>query len=286
VTGGDVKDALSRDIPECLRCRETLRDALVLYGARDGRFIAHRSSVARLFWTLLGESRKSRRIERPAPSHLGLPAFAIEVPPEYRSAPGLPVRRCERIAEIRAAFLACGTLTTATHGYHLEFAPEPELAGRLARLLRPFGAPKTGRRKTRAALYYKDSEAIARVLAVIGAHAAVLELEDVRALRETKNRVHRLVNSEAANLQRTAAAAASQSESVRLLDEAVGLETLPPALRELAELRVAHPDESLAELGRRCRPPIGKPAASGRAASLRRLAERVRTGQGLVKHGR
>jgi hypothetical protein len=285
VTGGEVKDALARELPDCARCREALRDALALYGSRDGRFVAHRPSVARLFWSLLGEARKDYRIDRLPVSRLGVPAFAIDVPPRAHPAP-LPARRCERAAEICGAFLACGTLAAAGRGYHLEFTVDPAHAQRLARLLQPFGIAKTGRRKRRTALYFKDSEAIARVLAGIGAHAAVLELEDLRALRETKNRVHRLVNSEVANLQRAAAASASQSDSVRFLEDAVGLETLSPALREIAELRLAYPDESLSELGRRCRPPIGKPATSGRLASLRRMAERVRAGQGPVKQAR
>jgi hypothetical protein len=285
VTGSEVKDALARELPDCSRCREALREALALYGSHDGRFVAHRSSVARLFWSLLGDDRKEHRIERLPASRLGLPAFAIDMPARGGAVP-IPVRRCERAAEIRGAFLVCGTLAAAGRGYHLEFAVDGEHAARLARLLQPFGTPKAGRRKHRATLYYKDADAIARVLAGIGAHAAVLELEDLRALRETKNRVHRLVNSEVANLQRSAAASATQSESLRFLEDAVGLAALSAPLREMAELRLAHPDESLAELGRRCRPPIGKPAASGRLTSLRRLAERVRAGQGPVKQAR
>jgi DNA-binding transcriptional regulator WhiA len=286
VTGSDVKDSLAREIPECAGCRNALGDALILYGARDGRFVAHRPAVARLFWSLLGADRKQHPIRRLPPSRLGLSGFEIAVPDSRSTAPPVPSRRCERSAEIRGAFLACGTLTAAGRGYHLEFVPQDGRAVRLARLLQPFGVPKRGHRNRRETLYYKDFEAIAGVLAAMGAHAAVLALEDLRALRETKNRVHRLVNSEAANLQRTAAAAATQSESARILAQTIGLETLPSALREIAELRLEHPDESLAELGRRCRPPVGKPTASGRLASLRRMAERVRTGQGPVKQAR
>jgi DNA-binding protein WhiA len=286
VTGSDVKDSLARELPECSGCRDALRDAIILYGARDGLFVAHRPAVARLFWSLLGAERKQHPIRRLPASRLGLSGFEIAVPESRLPAPPVPSRRCDRTAEIRGAFLACGTLTAAGRGYHLEFVPQDGRAARLARLLQPFGAPKRGHRNHRETLYYKDFEAIAGVLAAMGAHAAVLALEDLRALRETKNRVHRLVNSEAANLQRTAAAAASQSESVRVLEQALGLETLPSVLREMAELRLAHPDESLAELGRRCRPPVGKPTASGRLTSLRRMAERVRTGQGPVKQAR
>jgi hypothetical protein len=287
VTGSDVKDSLARELPECAGCRDALRDALIIYGGRDARFVAHRPAVARLFWSLLGAERKQHPIRRLPPSKLGLSGFEIAIPDSRRSsAPPVPSRRCERSAEIRGAFLACGTLTAAGRGYHLEFVPQGGRVSRLARLLQPFGIPKYGRRNRRETLYYKDSEAIAGVLAAMGAHAAVLALEDLRAFRETKNRVHRLVNSEAANLQRTAAAAANQSESARFLEQSLGLETLPDALREIAQLRLAHPDESLAELGRRCRPPVGKPTAGGRLASLRRMAERVRTGQGPVKPAR
>ena len=125
-----------------------------------------------------------------------------------------------------------------------------------------------------------EFDAIVEVLTLIGAFAAVLRLEDVRALRETKNRIHRLVNTEAANLERTAMAAAAQRRVITYLENAYGLRRLSAPLREIAELRLAHPDESLAELGRRCNPQISKPTASGRLAALARLAERVRHGQG------
>jgi DNA-binding protein WhiA len=129
-------------------------------------------------------------------------------------------------------------------------------------------------------LYFKDFEAIVDVLTLIGAFGAVLRLEDVRALRETKNRIHRLVNTEAANLERAASAAAAQRRTIDYLASAYGLPQLSPPLREIAELRLAHPDESLAELGARCNPPISKPTVSSRLSSLARLAGRLQTGRG------
>ena len=85
-------------------------------------------------------------------------------------------------------------------------------------------APKEARTQgARVVLYYKDFDAIAELLTLIGAFAAVLHLEDVRALRETKNRIHRLVNTEAANLERTAAAGAAQRRVIEYLDNAYGL---------------------------------------------------------------
>jgi len=180
--------------------------------------------------------------------------------------------------EVRGAFLACGSLSVSGHGYHLEFVlPDSERAARLGWMLRALGHDaKLMVRKRRYVLYYKDFESIVELLTIIGAHGAVLHLEDVRALKETKNHMHRLVNTEAANLERAAAAAAAQRQTIEFLASAYGLQNLTPALREIATLRTRFPDESLSELGRRCNPPVGKPTVNSRLVALARLAKRVR----------
>ena len=279
----DTKDALTRDVPKATHCRSALITGLALYGANNTRsvFITHRNSIARLFWSLL-DDRKSHPIESRAATRLArLPTFAIALPDALRALPPKPALKCDRLMEIRAAFLACGSLAAGAHGYHLEFVlPARDLADRLVWMLRSTGrAPKRTVRKKRDVLYYKDFEAIVDVLTIIGAFAAVLHLEDVRALRETKNRIHRLVNTEAANLERAAAAAAAQRRIIEYVENAFGLSELSPPLREIAELRLAHPDESLAELGARCNPPIAKPTVSSRLSALGRLAARLRSGR-------
>ena len=274
----DTKDALARELPEEAHCRDALLTSLALYGSTGAEFVTHRNSVARLFWSLLDE-RKLHPIEARAPTRLGrLSTFAVALPPRLREMPPKPVHKCDRLVELRAAFLACGSLAAGVRGYHLEFVVRDEgVAQRLAWTLRSNGAPaKETRRKGRVVLYLKDFDAIAELLTRIGAFSAVLQLEDVRALRETKNRIHRLVNTEAANLQRSAAAAAGQRRMIEFLASAYGLPALSPPLRELAELRLRHPDESLAELGRRCTPPVGKATLNGRLAAVMRLVKRLR----------
>lgn len=274
----DTKDALARDVPVANHCREALLAGLAIYGSPRGEFVTHRNAVARLFWSLLDE-RKAHPIETRAATRLQrLPTFAISLPSRLGVTPLKPARKCDRLMEVRAAFLACGSLAAGAHGYHLEFvARGDDAATRLKWMLRSAGVPpKQARRKTRAVLYYKDLDAIVELLTQIGAFAAVLQLEDVRALRETKNRIHRLVNTEAANLERTAQAAASQRRVIEYLRNAYGLARLTPPLREVAEMRLNHPDESLAELGRRCNPPIAKPTVSSRLGALTRLADHLR----------
>ena len=284
----DTKDALTREVPPAPHCRESLIAGLALYGNVRGEFVTHRNAVARLFWSLLDE-RKSHPIETRLPTRLHrLPTFAIPLPAQLLERPKKPVHRCDRLIEVRAAFLACGSLAAGAHGYHLEFVVrDEEVSHRLQWMLRSAGVPpKRVRRKGRFVLYYKEFDAIAELLTHIGAFGAVLSLEDVRALRETKNRIHRLVNTEAANLERSAQAAAAQRQMIEYLRNAYGLTRLTPALREVAELRLKHPDESLAELGRRCAPPISKPAVSSRLGALARLADHLRGVQVSAKAAR
>ena len=186
----------------------------------------------------------------------------------------VPRARCDRRMEMRAAFLGCGSLAEPSHGYHLEFAPPaPEAAERLAAVMRADGhEPLRATRRGRPLLYFKDIDAIVRLLSSIGAYGAVLHLEGLRALKETKNRIHRLVNTEAANVERAAGAAARQRDAIAALAERRGLGELSAPLREIAELRLRHPAETLAELGRRCRPPVGKSTVNSRLGALLRRA--------------
>jgi hypothetical protein len=272
----DTKDALAREIPGAVHCRDALLRGLALYGrTRDAQyFVTQRNAVARLFRSLL----RGEHIEKiPGTRLRRVPTYRIALPDELREFPGKPVHRCDRVMETRAAFLACGSISAGTQGYHLEFVlPDESRATRLEWMLRAVAdPPKRMERKGRIVLYYKDFEAIVGLLTIVGAHSTVLHLEDVHALKETKNRIHRLVNTEAANLERAAAAAAGQRETIEFLSNAYGLQHLSPALREIAQLRLRYPDESLSELGRRCNPPIAKPTVNSRLMALGRLAKRL-----------
>jgi DNA-binding transcriptional regulator WhiA len=278
----DTKDALARETPDATHCKAALARALAYYGAsKDGeRFVTGRNAVARLFWSLL-EDRKSHPIVKTAGTRLyRTPTYSIAIPASLQGAAPKPRLKCDRVMDMRAAFLATGSLSAAAHGYHLEFVmPGDDRADRLVWMLRSLVRdPKRTVRKSRPVIYYKDFDAIADVLSTIGAFGAVLHLEDVRALKETKNRIHRLVNTEAANVERAATAAAAQRQTINFLAEVYGLRKLSPALREVAELRIRHPEETLAELGARCNPAASKSAVNSRLIALARLAGRLGSG--------
>lgn len=273
----DAKDALARELPQNEHCRRALLAGLALYGESRGYFTTQRNAVARLFRSLANE--RDLHLEKvPGLRLRRIPSYRVQLPESLRAFPPKPLRRCDRVMEARAALLACGSLSAAAHGYHLEFVVNGQVrAERLTWILRAIAtAPKSMARKGRVVLYYKDFEAIVELLTIAGAHGAVLRLEDVRALKETKNRIHRLVNTEAANLERSAAAAAAQREIIEYVIETHGVHRLSPALREIAQLRLQNPELSLTELGRRCNPPIGKPTANSRLSAIARLARRLR----------
>jgi len=271
----DVKDGLARDLPSTDAARHALRDALARYGAQDGVFRTQRPAVARLARVLAGDAPVIRKIA-------GTRLYRAATYEIYVGAPStrLPRTSIERRMEARGAFLACGSLATPAHGYHLEFAVvDAAAAERLAQVLAQLDVPpKTSLRKRRHVLYYKGLDYIVAVLSQIGAYNAVLRLEDIRAMKETKNRIRRLVNTEAANLDRSVSAAAAQCEAIALVADAYGMRKLSPAIREIAQLRMQHRDESLAQLGRRCRPPVPKATVNGRLAVIARLARRLREG--------
>jgi hypothetical protein len=185
-------------------------------------------------------------------------------------------RDCCSVAYLRGAFLGGGFVADPHGDFHFELTAETEeVAAGLVTLMERFGmmARVTQRRGTYA-VYLKGAEHIVTFLALVGAHRALLRTEDVRILKGMRNDVNRLVNAETANLQKSAEAAFEQIVSIRRLADTRGLESLPPALRELAELRLEHPDASLRELGELAEPPLSKSAVYHRIRRLEDLASR------------
>ncbi len=277
----DAKDALAREPIPTEHARAALREGLFYFGTnrRTGTFRTQRPAVARLARSLFSaHADEPRRAEGPIRV---VPGIRLQRAPTYELVIGTVTvlgkmnARYDRRMALRGAFLACGSLGAPARGYHLEFIPPDADATRslLALLRAEELEPSVGLRKGRSIVYFKGVDAIAHVLATIGAGAALLRLEDLRALKETKNRIHRLVNMEAANVDRATSAAAAQREMIAFLVDAYGLARLSAPLRAAAELRLAHPTETLAELGRRCDPPVNKSTMGGRIVTLVRLAQ-------------
>lgn len=163
-------------------------------------------------------------------------------------------KEADRTAMVRGAFLACGTVSNPRKNYHLEFVLASESFAHMLRdILHEFSIRSNiVTRREHFVLYLNEGDGIAALLALIGAHASILNFENVRILKETRNNVNRAVNCETANINRTVNAAQAQVDSIRLIEREIGLDQLTDALREAAELRLEHPEASLQELCELC----------------------------------
>jgi cell division protein WhiA len=171
----------------------------------------------------------------------------------------------ERTAYLRGAFQGAGSVTRpgSRGGHHLEFVHRDE--GFIRRVVAFSRAPlKVVRRRGRWVAYTKSADGVTTLLAQMGLHDAVLEYEARAVLGEAKANANRVTNFDAANAGRTAIAAARQQRALEALDP----RNLPPALREMLELRLEHPDASLVELAR-----LGGLSKSAANHRLRRLVE-------------
>ncbi|WML36157.1 DNA-binding protein WhiA [Clostridium sp. OS1-26] len=189
----------------------------------------------------------------------------------------IETEECKR-AYIRGAFLGGGSISNPEKTYHLEFVThDNEYAEDLSNLINEYGLnSKVIQRKSSFIVYLKEGEQIVDLLNIIGAHASLLELENVRIMKEMRNNVNRLVNCETANLSKTVNAAVRQVESIKLIQKEIGLARLPKNLREIAELRLSYPDESLKELGEMLNPVVGKSGVNHRLRRIEKIAEELR----------
>ena len=131
-------------------------------------------------------------------------------------------------------------------------------------------------RKKYFVVYIKEGNLIVDILNVMEAPVALMELENIRILKEMRGSVNRQVNCETANINKTVSAAVKQMEDIIYIRDKAGLDSLPDNLREIAELRLARPEATLKELGEALDPPVGKSGVNHRLRKLGSMAELLR----------
>ncbi|RDU22717.1 DNA-binding protein WhiA [Anaerosacchariphilus polymeriproducens] len=187
-------------------------------------------------------------------------------------------KSCCRRAFIRGAFLATGSISDPEKFYHFEIVCATiEKAEQLQEIINSFQMDaKIVQRKKYYVVYLKEGAQIVDILNVMEAHIALMELENVRILKEMRNTVNRKVNCETANINKTVNAAVKQIQDIRLLEEKIGFDGIPDGLKAIAELRLEFPEATLKELGGMLNPPVGKSGVNHRLRKLSDLAEEFR----------
>ena len=174
---------------------------------------------------------------------------------------------------IRGAFLAGGFISDPRGGFHLEICVTGQpLAQDLVELMSELGvSAKLYHRRGSWAIYIKNFEDTVKLMEAIGAKDASYAMEEVRKVKSVKNNINRKVNAEIANQARSVSASAKHLQLIDKAEELVGLDQLPPAVREFCELRRAYPDLSLRDLGEQAEPQLSKSALFHRIKRLEQI---------------
>jgi DNA-binding transcriptional regulator WhiA len=273
IKGGSFTESvvaeLAPHVPPLSHCRAALLEGMSLTGdvaagpmtIETPRAVAARCAVAVLHADGSGghavRLRAARRVR-----------YRVELPPER---PQAGDGNCCRRSRLRGAFLALGSVSRPGGPPHLEIpARDAHAAARLAADFTALEVPVTVRmRRRRPVVTVRSAAAVGAALSSIGAQGGRLAYEAGRVVRDIRAGVNRTLNAETANLRRSVDAAVRQLDAItRLGADSVRWDGLPPALRDAARLRRAHPEASLSTLAEAAA--ISRPAMAGR---LHRLVE-------------
>ena len=306
---GKVKDELSKQCPVARHCQIAEVAAIISLCGRIGisqndtysvRIHTENIAVARKYFTLLKkaynidteisirQSSKLRNYTITIKHHKDAMKVlqASKLIDEYGeicenlsvSSNILIQKECCKRAFIRGAFLASGSISDPEKFYHFEIVCTTEdKAVQLKNIIQYFNIDaKIVERKKHFVEYIKEGAGIVDILNVMEAHVALMDLENVRILKEMRNSVNRKVNCETANLKKTVSAAVKQIEDIKFIRDKVGLSVLSDNLEEMARLRLDNPDASLKELGEMLTPAVGKSGVNHRLRNICEIADDLR----------
>lgn len=183
-------------------------------------------------------------------------------------------KNCCKRAYLRGIFISRGFINRPEGHYHLEMVlNDSRLAGEVQKIMHRLGLEaRISERRHSLLLYIKESEKIVDFLRLVEASNALLDFENVRIVKSMRNQVNRQVNCETANLAKTVDASVRQVEMIERLLAKIGVKGIPLSLRELALVRIEHPDSSLKEIGLMLEPPLSKSGVAYRMKKLESFA--------------
>ncbi len=283
----EVKEELVRTIPNSRHCQLAEIAAMIHFGGRIEEdeaghekivLLSENEGVAKKYFTLW---KKTFMISTDMEKVLQA-IKVFEGDKQVRTlqegvSPILLKNGCCRRAYLRGAFLCTGSISDPQKGYHLEFVCDHEVqAQQIREILHGFELEaRIVRRKKYYVVYLKEGAGIVDLLNVMGAHISLMNLENLRIEKEMRNSINRQVNCETANITKTVNAASRQIEDIQLIRKHIGFSALPDNLREIAIVRLSHPESSLQELGGYLNPPVGKSGVNHRLRKLSEMADKI-----------
>lgn len=309
---GDVKEELSKQISTARHCQIAELSAIILFcgkiiqdkqGEISLEVRTENSSVIRKYFTLLKKTFNINTdiLERIVGTEENGGSIVVEICNEEDIAKILPAVKfmdvdgnlvlnrewvnqmilnnsCCRRAFLRGIYLAIGSMSDPEKSYHLEFVCMKEKqAIQLCSVLNDFELDaKIVIRKKYYVVYMKEGSCIVDFLNIIEAHVSLMNLENLRILKEMRNSINRRVNCETANIAKTVSASSKHLDDIEIIRDEYGLINLPHNLREAAEARLEYPEATLKELGEYLAPPVGKSGINHRLRKLSELADSIR----------
>ena len=183
---------------------------------------------------------------------------------------------CCKAAFLRGAFLAGGSVTDPSKGYHMELNTTHQSVARegFSLIQEAVGfAPKSAARGGGQVLYFKQSDLISDYLTYLGAHIAAMGIMEAKLEKELNNNVNRRCNCDDANISKVVEAAQEQLNAIRVLHERNLFDHLPAKIMQAAVAREKNPEASLTELAAMMEPPITKPAMNHRLKKRVQMAQ-------------
>lgn len=187
------------------------------------------------------------------------------------------LKPCCQKSFIKGLFLGGGYVSNPEKGYRLQLITGNfNLAKEVVRFLKENGF-KVNLTETKKDFHINinNSQGVLKFLVWIGASDVALEIENVQIIKDMKNYANRLVNSDTANMKRTAVAAMDQIKIIEYIRKKINIEDLPDALAEAAHLRVSYPLLPLEDLGKKNSPSLSKSAINHRLRRLKAIAKKL-----------
>ena len=278
-----VKEELSKDCNNPRHCCIAETAAIismcgkVIFDEKDRVRIRHSSSLnkSRSYILSVNDDETARKILMTC--RLMKPFGVIEE--DFSISDSLIIQReCCKRAFIRGAFLASGSVSDPVKTYHFEIVCLSEAkAKQLQMIMETFNInARVIKRRKYFVVYVKDSSQVVDLLNIMGAYNALMDMENVRIVKDMRNNVNRKVNCETANINKTVSAAVKQIEDIRFIQMSSAFDELPESLQEMAELRVRYPEATLAELGQLLDTPVGKSGVNHRLKKISLFADELR----------
>ncbi len=266
----DVKGELARIEPARRCCREA-----ELAGLRfgDGAITTLDPSTVRVAVRLGAGRAVLRSAERGSATRHHLVVEAGPLPARGRGSWSWSAAAdCDRRAFLRGVVLGSGSISFGRTGAHVEFVFRrlPQARTLQRRLAGSEIRSASYDRRGRTVVAITGREHVASLLQLTGAHGTLLELEAEQVGHDVQNRLNRLLNAEAANVNRTVRAAERQVRAIERLDISGRLDDLSPGLRAVAEARRAHPEADLEALAGELQ--LGRSAVHHRLRRIEQLA--------------